>query len=300
MKQKFKGIFPALLTPFKSDNTINEKALEELVKLNLNKGVSGFYVGGSTGEAFLLSIDERKYILELVASICKDKCVIISHVGAISTDQAITLAKHAQRVGVDAISAVAPFYYKFSFGEVKKYYYDIVQSVDLPMIIYNFPDFSGVTFDSENIKEFMENDSFIGMKHTSKDLYSFEQLSSKYPNKVFFNGFDEMFISGLVMGASGGIGSTYNFMAEKFIKIKKHFDCGEIELAMQEQVRANSIINILIKVGVFQGEKAILNMMGIDFGKCRRPFKPLTSEEIYLIENDIMPNLDVCILSKAN
>lgn len=142
----FKGIFTAALTPFDNEGRINEKALERLIEMNIKKGVTGFYVGGSTAEAFLMSADERKKLLELTVQIVNGRAKIISHIGCISTDAAIDLARHAEAHGADIISSVAPFYYKFSFEEIKSYYYDIVNSMSKPMLIYNFPSFSGVTY----------------------------------------------------------------------------------------------------------------------------------------------------------
>ena len=144
MKEKFKGIFTALLTPFQENGNINREALENLIDYNLKKGVKGFYVTGSTGEAFLLSYEERKEVMKIVSEKVGGKCTLIAQIGCISTKQAIGLAKYAEDLGYDAISSVAPYYYKFSFAEIKKYYFDIVDSVSLPMIIYNFPAFSGV------------------------------------------------------------------------------------------------------------------------------------------------------------
>jgi N-acetylneuraminate lyase len=277
--KKFKGIFPALLTPFTRDNRINEKSLQKLIKINLDKGVDGFYVGGSTGEAFLLSIDERKYLLDIVAQEAKGKCTIISHIGCISTEQAIELGKHAEKVGIDAVSSIPPFYYNFSFEEIKNYYFDIVNNINLPMIIYNFPAFSGVNLNSENVKEFFNDKRFIGLKHTSSDFFSLERIKSANRNVIIYNGFDEMFLAGLAMGADGGIGSTYNFMADKFILMKNLFDIGKIDDARKIQEIVNDIIKIIIKVGVLPGEKEILNMMGLDFGECRKPFKRLSEED---------------------
>jgi len=272
------GIFPALLTPFKKDNRINERALQQLVQLNLAKGVSGFYVGGSTSEAFLLSLSERKYILDIVKQECQGKGAIIYHVGSIGTGQAIELAQHAEQVGVDAISAVPPFYYQFTLDEVKSYYTEIIQSVSLPMILYNFPAFSGVTFNLNVIAELFGNHRFIGLKHTSSDFYLLERVKQLHKHVLVYNGYDEMFLAGLGMGADGGIGSTYNFMAEKFIRMQQLVKEGKWEEAREVQNKANQMIAVLIKVGVFQGEKEILNQMGLDFGICRSPFKPLTAE----------------------
>ena len=120
MQEKFKGIFTALLTPFDENNKINEKALEALVKHNVNMGADGFYVCGSTAEAFLLTTEERKQVMEIVKATAPEK-TLIAHIGSISEDEAHTLADHANALGYDAISSVAPFYYKFSFGEIKDY-----------------------------------------------------------------------------------------------------------------------------------------------------------------------------------
>jgi N-acetylneuraminate lyase len=276
---QLKGIFPALVTPFTNDNKINKSSLVKLIELNLAKGVDGFYVGGSSAEAFLLSLEERKLIYEIVADAVKGKCPFIAHIGCISTDQAIELGQYAQEVGAAAISSVAPFYYKFFFAEIKEYYFDIVNKVDLPMIIYNFPDFSGFNLNSDNVKEFLDDERFIGVKHTSSDFYALERFKKENRDVIVYNGYDEMFLAGLSMGADGGIGSTYNFMAEKYVKIKELFEAGNMEAAQLVQTEVNAVIKVLLQVGVFPGVKEAVNMMGIECGECRRPFRRLSGEE---------------------
>lgn len=290
--EKFCGIFPALLTPFDKDNKINEKALEKLIELNIKKNVKGFYVCGSTAEVFLLTPDERKYLMKLVKEIVGNRCTLISHVGAISTDEAIINAEYSEELGYDAVSAVAPYYYKFTFNEIKKYYFDIVNSVNLPMIIYNFPNFSGVNLTVENFSEFLTDPRFIGVKHTSNDYYGLERVVSTFPDKVVYNGFDEMFLAGISMGADGGIGSTYNFMAEKFIKIQQYVGEGKIAEAQKIQKEVNVVIQALIKVGVMQGEKAVLDAMGFGFGDARAPFAKPSNETLNEMLNTVMPLIE--------
>ncbi|MBQ9746425.1 MAG: N-acetylneuraminate lyase [Clostridia bacterium] len=289
--EKFKGIFPALLTPFGADGKINEKVLAELIEMNIAKGVAGFYVCGSTAEVFLLSEDERKALYRMVKDIAGERVALIAHVGDISTEKAIGYARLAEKLGYDAVSAVAPFYYKFSFAEIKKYYFDIVSSVSLPMIVYNFPNFSGVTLSAEQIGEFFADERFIGLKHTSADTFALSRIKTAYPEKVIFNGFDEMMLGGLSMGADGGIGSTYNFMAEKFIKLLALFRENKMDEARALQNEINVIISALCEVGVMQGEKAILCAMGLDFGKMRAPFGELTAEQEKSLLSKVMPLL---------
>lgn len=291
MKNKFKGIFPALLTPFDSNGTVNTDALKALVKWNMEKGVDGFYVGGSTAEAFLLSDTERELVYRTAAEAADGRVTLIAHIGSISTAQAIHFGKIAEELGYDAVSAIAPFYYKFSFEQIKKHYYGIVNSVDMPMIIYNFPNFSGVNLSVEEVAEFFCDDRFIGIKHTSNDFFALEQFKSNFSDKLVFNGFDEMFLSGLVMGADGGIGSTYNFMAEKYIKIKRLFSGGKTEEALSIQRECNRIIKALCKVGVMEGEKEILCQLGFDFGHARAPFSELTAEQKKFLKENITDRL---------
>ena len=284
----FKGVFTALLTPFDKENKINEKALEALIKHNLSMGVKGFYVCGSTGEAFLLSTDERKQVMEIVKD-CAKGATLIAHIGSVNEEEATDLAKCAEKLGYNAISSVAPFYYKFSFEEIKGYYNRLADSVDLPMLVYHFPAFSGVNMGVGEISQFLENDKFMGIKFTSNDFFTLEQVKSKFPEKIVYNGFDEMFLSGLSMGADGGIGSTYNFMADKFVKIQKLFSENKIAEAQEVQREANRIITLLCKFGVMQAEKEVLCQLGLDFGECRKPFLSLNDEQKAVVAKEIIP-----------
>lgn len=289
--KQIKGIIPALLTPFGAENKINDAVLKQLVTYNLNIGVDGFYVGGTTAETFLLTLEERKHVLSVAMEATQGKCIMIAHVGSIATDHTIELAKYSEQLGYDVISAVPPFYYKYSFEEIKNYYFDIINSVNLPMLIYNIPNFSGVTFSFENFDVFLSDKRFIGVKFTSSDMYLLEKLRRAYPNKVIFNGYDEIFISALAVGVDGAIGSTFNFMADKFIDINNNWKSNKIEEAKKIQHTVNKIIDVLCSMGVLQGEKEVLNQLGFDFGTCRKPFRPLNDEEKQLIANMIVPQL---------
>lgn len=285
---KFNGIFTALLTPFDKNNKVNEKELAKLVEFNVKMGVQGFYVGGSTAEAFLLSTDERKQIMDVVKATAPEK-TLIAHIGSINELEAQELANHARDLGYDAISSVAPFYYKFSFNEIKNYYFRLAENTGLPMLVYHFPAFSGVNMGINEMRQFLEDDKFIGIKYTSNDFFTMEQCKANFPNKIVYNGFDEMFLCGLSMGADGGIGSTYNFMADKFVAIQKLFHEGNITEAQKVQKEANRIITILCQIGVMQAEKEVLNQLGFDFGICRHPFGEPTEEQKALIAKEITP-----------
>lgn len=287
-KNKFEGIFTALLTPFDKNNKINELELERLVKFNLSMGVKGFYVGGSTAEAFFMSLDERKQIMDVVKS-AAPQSTLIAHIGAQDERIAKELGAYANKLSYDLISSVTPFYYKFSVDEIRNYYLRLSEASGMKMLMYYFPNFSGVNMGADVIEGFLGDDSFAGMKFTANDFFTLERCKTKYPDKIIYNGFDEMLLSGLSMGADGGIGSTYNFMADKFVDIFNSFNAGEIKRAQKIQREANGIIEVLCRIGVMQAEKEVLNQLGFDFGSCREPFKPLSKEQKELIANEIVP-----------
>ena len=291
MGHPFEGIYPALLTPFTKSGAINADALKALIEWNIKKGVAGFYVGGSTAEAFLLTEEERNSVYKIASEAAEGRVKLIAHVGAISTEQAIRFGKVAKSLGYDAISAIAPFYYKISFEQIKKHYFDIVNAVEMPMIIYNFPNFSGVNLSVEQISQFFSDDRIIGLKHTSSDFFALEQFKTNFPGKILFNGFDEMLLCGLIVGADGGIGSTYNFMAEKFIAMQSFYNQNHFHEALKEQKEANRIIKVLCKVGVMEGEKGVLNQLGFDFGCARAPFSELTADQKKFLKKEITDKL---------
>ena len=287
---RFAGIFPALLTPFGKDGKINEKELARLVEYNVKKGVRGFYVCGSTGEAFLLSTEERKEVMRVVKETAPHS-TLIAHIGSLNEADAISLGKHAKELGYDAVSSVAPYYYKFSFEEIKGYYTRLADASELPMLVYHIPLFSGVSMGMKEMRVFLEDDRFMGIKYTSNDYFTLEQCKSAFPDKIVYNGYDEMLSAGLAMGADGGIGSTYNFMAEKFVKIYELFRENRLEEARAVQKEANRIITLLCRFGVMQAEKEVLNQLGFDFGECRPPFAPLSEEAKAVIAKEIVEKL---------
>ena len=278
--EKMKGIFPALVTPLREDGSIAQDALEKIIEVNLQKGVTGFYVGGSTGESYLLSMAERKELIEKIVGIVNGRGKVIANIGVFATCHGIEMAKTAESLGVDAISAVPPFYFKFSMDELIQYYNDIAEAVSVPMIVYTIPAMSGVSFSSEQIEKLLSNDRIAGMKHTSFDLFQLQRVIREYPEKSIFIGHDEIFLSAYSIGAEAAIGSTFNFMAEKFVKMAALFKEKKMEEALDIQNQVNQVVEVLSEIGVFKGIKAALELQGIDCGECRKPFQPLKKEQI--------------------
>ena len=279
MAAPFAGIIPALVTPFAGDGALAVQKVGALVERLIGEGASGFYVGGSTGECFLMSLEERKRLFAAAVEAARGRARVICHVGAIATAHAVELARFAESVRADAVSSVPPFYYKFTLAEIKGHYHALMEAAGLPLIIYNIPALSGVTISLDNSADLLADPRIGGVKHTSSDFYQLERIKHRFPHLAVLNGYDEMFLAGLAMGADGAIGSTYNLMTPRFVRIRELAARGALGEARELQRGANDFIAVLLEVGVFPAIKYALRCRGIDAGECRAPFAPLGGEQ---------------------
>lgn len=278
--ERMKGIIPALITPYTESGAINEPVTRQLIQHLLGKGVGGFYLSGSTGEGFLQTPDERKAFLELVIDEVKGAAPVIAHVGTMDTATSVELTRHAADAGADAVSAVAPFYYKHGLEQVRGHYLDIAGAADIPLIIYHFPAMTGVQASASFYAELAKEPNIAGVKFTSMNAFELQQLIDACGKDFFvFNGPDEACLSGLVMGCVGAIGSTYNIMPGKFVALYDAFQRGELAEARRIQGEVNAVIAELLKYDFIAFEREILKLQGFDVGQARKPIQRLTGEQ---------------------
>lgn len=280
--KNLKGIFSALLVSFNADGSINEKGLREIIRYNIDKmKVNGLYVGGSTGENFMLSTAEKKEIFRIAKDEAKDEVALIAQVGSVNLQEAVELGKYATELGYDSLSAVTPFYYKFSFAEIKNYYDTIVAETGNNMIVYSIPFLTGVNIGVEQFGELYKNPKIIGVKFTAGDFYLLERVRKAYPNHLIWAGFDEMMLSAAVLGVDGAIGSTFNVNGVRARQIFELAQQGKIEEARQIQHITNDLIEGILSNGLYLTIKELLKLDGVDAGYCREPMtKELTPEKI--------------------
>ena len=276
-----KGLFSALLISFDKDGNINEKGIREIVRHNIEVcKIDGLYVGGSTGENFMLSTDEKKSIFKIVKDEVGEKVQLIAQVGSIDLKEAVELAKYVTDLGYDAISAVTPFYYKFDFEEIKDYYNTIINSVDNKMIIYSIPFLTGVNLSVEQFGELFKNEKIVGIKFTAADFYLLERVRKAYPDKLIYAGFDEMLLPAAVLGVDGAIGSTYNVNGLRAKEIFNLVKEGKNEEALEIQHITNDFITDLLNSGLYNTLKLILQEKGVDSGYCKAPMKIHTKKQV--------------------
>ena len=272
------GYHAALPTPLTPDGSmVADDALGQLVRRNLESGLTGLYVGGSTSEAFLLSEEERLRVLALAAEAAGGAGVLIAHVGDINPQVSLRLAREARRLGYHAVSAVPPFYFGYRFDEIEAHYRALAGATDLPFLIYNFPALSGVRFRPEQLALLLAIENVVGLKNTCADHHALERLRRLAPETMIFNGFDETLLAGLSLGADGGIGSTYNLHAGRVLALAQAHAAGDMDTARDLQGRINALIDVLLVHGVFPSLKYLLELSGIPMGPCRAPFLPLSA-----------------------
>ena len=275
-----KGIFSALLISFDENGHINEQGIREIIRHNIDKmKIDGLYVGGSTGENFMLSTEEKKEIFRIAKDEVKNDVRLIAQVGSINVKEAVELAKYVTELGYDAISAVTPFYYKFSFPEIKEYYNTIVNSCNNRMIIYSIPFLTNVNMDVSQFGELLENKNMIGIKFTAADFFLLERTRKAFPDKLLWAGFDEMMLPALSLNVDGAIGSTFNVNGIRARQIFNLAQEGKFSEALKLQHITNDLIEAILNNGLYSTLKNILEEQGVNAGYCRRPMASSTPEQ---------------------
>ncbi|OBX05453.1 N-acetylneuraminate lyase [Gallibacterium genomosp. 3] len=280
--KNLKGIISALLVSFNADGSINEKGLREIIRYNIDKmKIDGLYVGGSTGENFMLSTEEKKEIFRIAKDEAKDQVALIAQVGSVNLHESVELGKYATELGYDCLSAVTPFYYKFSFAEIKNYYDTIIAETGNNMIVYSIPFLTGVNIGVEQFGELYKNPKVIGVKFTAGDFYLLERVKKAYPDHLIWAGFDEMMLSAAVLGVDGAIGSTFNVNGVRARQIFEYAQQGKIAEARVIQHVTNDLIEGILSNGLYLTIKELLKLDGVDAGYCREPMtKELTPEKV--------------------
>ena len=272
-----RGIMPALLTPFDTEGRLDEDGLVRLTDFVIRNGSEGLYVNGSTGESFLCDVSVRERILSTAAEAADGRVPLIAQVGSLVAEESRKLIETAGRLGYDYISAVTPFYYRFSFEEVLAYYRRLTEA-GMPLVIYMIPALTGLNLDMTQIERLFDLPNIAGMKFTSGDIFLLERLRKRFPDKVLLFGYDEMLLSGAMLGSDGAIGSTFNITSPLANRIWRAVAEGRTEDARTAQTMLNDFISVGLEAGLYPFLKEVLRLWGVPAGVCRPPFAPLSDE----------------------
>ena len=297
--EKYQGIFCAFYACYDENGKVSAERTQALAKYLLGKGVHGLYVGGSSGECIYQSVEERKLILENVMKAVGGKMTIIAHVACNNTADSQELARHAESQGVDAIAAIPPIYFHLPDHAIAKYWNDISAAAPhTDFFIYNIPQLAGVALNVNLLREMKKTPCLTGVKNSSMPTQDIQMWKDEGgPDFAVMNGPDEQLVSGLAMGATGGIGGTYASMPELFLKLRELTLQGDLKVAAQLQ---NDINRVIYKMCSGHGnlyaimKAVIVKQGGPDCGSVRAPLaemiesdKPIVDEAYSMIKDAI-------------
>ena len=294
--EKYHGIFPAFYACYDAEGKIAPAAVRELTRWLIDQGVQGLYVGGSSGECIYQSVADRKLLLENVMAEAKGKLTVIAHIACNNTADSKELAAHAESLGVDAIASIPPIYFKLPPHAIAKYWNDMSAAApNTDFIIYNIPQLAGVSLSVPLLKEMLKNPRVIGVKNSSMPVQDIQMWKDE--GAIVFNGPDEQLISGLVMGAIGGIGGTYGAMPQLYVELYRCVKAGEMAKALEIQ---NDCCRIIYKMCSGHGNmygmiKEILRKLGgPDCGSVRAPLAELIESD-YAIADECVEMIQAAL-----
>lgn len=287
--EKYHGVIPAFYACYDKEGNISVEGVKALTRYFIEAGVQGVYVGGSSGECIYQGKEERKLVLETIMKEAQGRLTVIAHVACNNTADSMELAAHAESLGVDAIAAIPPIYFRLPEHAIAKYWNDISSAApNTDFVIYNIPQLAGVALTPSLYKEMLKNPRVIGVKNSSmpiQDIQTFKAIGGK--DTIVFNGPDEQFIGGFMIGAEGGIGGTYGAMPKLFLKTLECFKKGDYETARAIQYDVNDIITALCscKGNMYGVIKATLKINhNIEIGGVRSPLANLVEEDMPKVE----------------
>ena len=288
--EKYEGVIPAFYACYDEAGEVSPERVRALTQYFIDKGVKGVYVNGSSGECIYLSVADRKLILENVMQVAKGKLTVIAHVACNNTKDSVELAKHSESLGVDAIAAIPPIYFRLPDYSIAKYWNDMSAAApNTDFVIYNIPQLSGTTLTPALYAEMRKNPRVIGVKNSSmptQDIQIF--VAEGGDDHIVFNAPDEQFISGRVIGAKAGIGGTYAVMPDLFLKLNQLIIDKDLDRAKELQHAINSVIYKMVsgRANLYAVMKEILRLNeDLDIGSVRAPLEPL-SEGDYAIAKE--------------
>ncbi|HPD14482.1 MAG TPA: dihydrodipicolinate synthase family protein [Planctomycetota bacterium] len=292
MPEHITGLVAAPFTAFHVDGSLNLDKVEIQAESLVLSGVGGAFVCGTTGESLSLTVPERLALAERWRAVAPDGFAVIVHVGHPCTEDAKTLAAHAQKVGARAIGAMAPCFFRpASTDDLVAWCAEVAAAApELPFYYYHIPSMTGVNVP---VAEFLDRaaeriPTLAGAKFTYENLMDYHRSVRLREGRydILF-GRDEILLSALVLGARGAVGTTYNFAAPLYRRVIEAFERGDLGGAQAAQLRAVEMIQTLLRHGGLPAFKAVMKMIRVDCGPVRPPLRDLTLEQRHHLHQDL-------------
>lgn len=279
MSLKIQGMITAIVTPFK-DGKVDENAFARLIERQINAGISGLVICGSTGETATLRDDEFFHVIKFATEITKKRVPIIANVGSNNTAKAIELVHKACELDIDAILSVVPYFNKPSQHGIYLHFKAIHDATTLPIVLYNVPGRTVADMNSDTVLKLCELPRIISIKDATANMDRPLQVQSKLKRSDFtmVSGDDSSFLSFNANGGSGCISVAANIMPEQMIAIQKLCELGDFRQALALHLKLMPLYNVLFCEANPIPTKYALGLMGLCQDEVRLPLCQLSSE----------------------
>jgi 4-hydroxy-tetrahydrodipicolinate synthase len=282
------GIFVPHVTPFTREGNLDLKALRTCVRFWLEGEVSGLVPCGSNGEAPYLSRQERRKVIETVVDEVNGKIPVIAGTGSMSTKETIAFTRDAKDLGADAALIVTPFYFKPNNREMREHYRTISETVDLPIVVYNVPKFTGFSLEPTFIHQLVsENEKIIGLKDSSGNIGAITEIIRLVGDEIsVLAGTADVALPTFLLGGKGAVIAVANVFPKLCSQLYEAFKNGKYEEAKKLQKRISFANEVLVKrYNQLSAIKEALRLQGLPGGYPRKPALPLDSEEKKALQN---------------
>lgn len=278
----FDGIWTPVVTPFAQDGSIQLDTLRKVVDTLIDQGVHGLIIGGTTGEYYALSKEERKQVFDSVAGHAKGRIPIMAGINATTTEDSLELGQHAKAAGFDAILVAAPYYCQPAQDELLTHVRCVDDALDMPIMLYNFPDRTGVPMTLELIEALRDRPNVQAIKESTGSIERMHALANDHADQLQLScGMDDQVLEFFAWGARSWVAGASNFLAPEHVAlyqacvVEQDFVVGR-ELA----ARLLPMLNLLEQGGKFcQYIKYGCELAGLPVGPAHRPLLPLNETE---------------------
>jgi N-acetylneuraminate lyase len=279
--RELRGVMPALVTAFDRRGKLNETAQREFIEFQIVQGIHGLFLCGGVGEGLLLTVEERKRLLEIAVDQAAGRVLIVDHIAAYQVADTLELARHAGESGADAICCLPPnWYYRPDLAGLVDYHRGIAAVCRLPLLVYNIPQRTGFKLTPDALTALRAVDTIAGAKDATTDLFNMRRLiTTGGPGFAVFVGEDEVLLPGLLYGAVGGIGACYNVFPALAAGIYESARAGNWERARELQMRELEVAAAYDEYEIFGAIQETVRLMGFDCGVPRAPLRGLNDAE---------------------
>jgi 4-hydroxy-tetrahydrodipicolinate synthase len=241
----FEGVLTALITPFR-DGGVDERAIHELVELQISAGVDGLVPCGSTGESATLSHPEHRRVIEVVVAAARGRVPVVAGTGSNSTSEAVELTQHAKEAGADGALLISPYYNKPTQDGIVAHYAEIAQRTAFPLLVYNIPGRTASNIEPETLARLAEIQQVVGVKEACGDLHQVSEVIARCPDDFcVLSGDDALTLPLLAVGGDGVISTTSNVAPSQMVELVRAFRAGDLARARAVHLKLLPLFDVL-------------------------------------------------------